>query len=636
MESQEKIKFTPESVDCKIYKNLKVYTLPKETYEKLKTLSNSPPYIIIRETNKIGKLIDDKDINSLKVFMTYAEVIQKIINANNGTAMVKIRYFNGVEIREDVFPSDIFTKFGVKELLNKGIRFDEADSVLVIDYLLKSESQAEVVYGYTKHGWNLRDNMLVFLSNELLGSEKLKSKFFCQDSLDLTPTGSLEVWSEMVKNEVVGNLPMEFVLCASLSSVLLALLNMSNDFGSIVINLANTSSKGKTTAAMLAASVYSNPQLNRGTAITYNATENSMQEFISQCNGLSVVLDEAAVCNTQNLQKLLYSIALGRSKMRLNGDSTQKEVKEFSSVIFSTAEFNFIEDESLDGIRTRVFEITDTLTTSAKNSDNIKRTVIKNYAVAGNVFIVHLISKGKDKIEADYEQTKQELFEKYKISQKNYENHNLTERIISKLAIILQAAKYSNEVFDFSISIETMTSYLFTIVNRIVDIPSSEDEILTIVYEDVLQNFKKYRCSYSFLINTFDREELEQLNTSLFKSGYVGLIRNSNDEDYFEICVAQYHFKKLMQSHKIDDFRKRLKNLRAEGRLVAQKDRQISKVCILKDMPKVNAYVFRFKTENEDKLKGSIIKGYKPELTDDNLIKDDEEVDFSSIFDDLS
>ncbi len=636
MESKEKIKFTPESVDLKIYRNLKVYTLSKETHEKLKTLSISPPYIIIRDTNKIGKLIKDGENHSLKVFMTYAEVVQRTINADDGTATVKIRYFNGVEIREDVFSSDIFTKFGVKELLTKGIRFDEADSALVIDYLLKSEAQAEVVYGYTKHGWNNIEQQLVFFGNELLGNEKLKSKFLCQDSLDLTPTGSLEVWSEMVKNEVVGNLPMEFVLCASLSSVLLAMLNLSFDFGSIVINLANTSSKGKTTAAMLAASVFSNPQLNRGTAISYNATENSLQEFIARCNGLTVVLDEAAVCNTQNLQKLLYSIALGRSKMRLNGDSTQKEVKEFSSVIFSTAEFNFIEDESLDGIRTRVFEITDTLTKSAKNSDNIKRTVIKNYAVAGNVFIEHLINKRENKILSDYEQTKQKLFEEYKTSQKNYENHNLTERIISKLAIIFQAGRYSNEIFDFSIDLEAMTSYLFNIVNRIVDIPSPEDEILTIIYEDILQNFKKYRCSCSFLINTFEQKELEQLNTGLFKNGYVGLIRNSNDEDYFEICVAQNHFKKLMQSHKIDDFRKRLKNLRADGRLIAQKDRQISKVCILKDMPKVNAYVFKFKIENEDKLKGSISKGYKPEQSTDNLINDDEEVDFSSIFDDVS
>lgn len=634
--TQDVIFFKPEGFDCKKLNSFKTYELSESDNNKILSLSNYPPYIIIRETNKIGKLIKEGENHSLKVFMTYAEVIQRIINADDGTATVKIRYFNGVEIREDVFSSDIFTKFGVKELLTKGIRFDEADSALVIEYLLKSEAQAEVVCGYTKHGWNNIEQQLVFLGNEPLGNEKLKSKFLCQDSLDLTPTGSIEIWSEMVKSEVVGNLPMEFVLCASFASVLLALLNLSNDFGSIIVNLANTSSKGKTTAAMLAASVFSNPQLNRGTAISYNATENSLQEFIARCNGLTVVLDEAAVCNTQNLQKLLYSIALGRSKMRLNGDSTQKEVKEFSSIIFSTAEFNFIEDESLDGIRTRVFEITDTLTTSAKNSDNIKKTVIKNYAVAGNVFIEHLIEKSQNKIESDYEQIKQQLVDKYKNSQKNSENHNLIERILSKLAIILQAGRYSNEVFDFSIDLEAMTSYLLTIVNRIVDIPSPEDEILTNVYEDVLQNFKKYRCSCSFLISTFEQKELEQLNTGLFKSGYVGLIRNSNDEDYFEICVAQNHFKKLMNSHKIDDFRKRLKNLRADGRLIAQKDRQISKVCILKDMPKVNAYVFKFKIENEDKLKGSIIKGYEPELNDDNLIKDDEEVDFSSIFDDLS
>ena len=185
MNQEQKI-FKPESVDCKTYRQLKTYTLSKETYEKLKTLSISPPYIIIRETNKIGKLIKDGENHSLKVFMTYAEVVKRIINADDGTATVKIRYFNGVEIREDVFSSDIFTKFGVKELLTKGIRFDEADSALVIYYLLKSEAQSEVVYGYTKHGWNNIEQQLVFLGNEPLGNEKLKSKFFCQDSLDLT------------------------------------------------------------------------------------------------------------------------------------------------------------------------------------------------------------------------------------------------------------------------------------------------------------------------------------------------------------------------------------------------------------------------------------------------------------------
>lgn len=628
-------KFKPESFDLEKFSAFRIYDIQKADYDRILSLSNPPPFIVLEETYKIGKLIEDEEAYCLKIFMTYAEVAEKIIDYNSGIVTIKIRYYNGAEVREDVFSSEILTKNGVKELLNKGIRFDEMDSSLVIEYFLKSESNAKVVYGYTKNGWDCKNDNLVFFGNELLGDKKLKSKYLYQGDFDLTPTGSLSVWSDMIKSEVIGNKPLELVLCSSFASVLLALLNKSNDFGSIIVNLANTSSKGKTTAAMLAASVFSNPLLNRGTAISYNATDNSLQEHVAKCNGFSVVIDEAAVSNDKSLQKTLYSIAIGRSKMRLNGDGLQKPVKEFSSVIFSTAEFNFVNDDSMEGLKARVFEITDTLTKSAKSSDKIKQTVIKNYAVAGNVFIEYLIDKGKENIEADYEQTKQQLIEKYKGLQSCSENNSLTERILSKLSIFLQAAKYSNEVFDFSVNIEAMTSYIFALVNRIVDIPSPEEELLTIVYEDVLNNFKRYKCSFSSVTNTFERKTLEEINLSVFRNGCIGLIRNSNEDGFFDVCVAQHHFKKLMQKHKIADYRKRLKNLRADGRLVAQKDRQISKVCIIEDMPKMTVYIFRFLIEKEDKIKNTYIEGYNQiETISNNNIE--EEIDFSTYFDNVS
>ncbi len=334
---------------------------------------------------------------------------------------------------------------------------------------------------------------------------------------------------------------------------------------------------------------------------------------------------------------MLYAIALGRSKMRLNGDSSQKEVKEFSSVIFSTAEFNFIDDDSMDGIKTRVFEVSDNLTKSAKNSDNIKKAVIKNYAVAGNLFIEHLLSQGKETIESDYEITKQQLTEQYKKSQINLDCNNLTERILSKLSIMLLSSKYINEIFDFSINLDEMTSYIFTIVNRIVDIPSPEDELMTIIYEDTLNHFKKYICSCSFLVEKFEQKTLKEISMNLFRNGCYGLIRNSKDEDYFEICIAQNHFKKIMQLYKIDDYRKRLKNLRESGKLIAQKDRQISKVSIIENMPKLNAYIFKFPIEKEDKVKDTYIEGYinslEADLSSDNLLVDESsDINFDADF----
>lgn len=618
--SQNSTGFRPVKNNHSKYKSLNTIQIQKEELENLKPLFKPKPYVVFNEKT-VGVILQDKAGLFIKIFMSYAEVVRKEVNKDTHEATIRIRYFDGLELREDVFSSEILTKNGIKELLIKGIRFDEKDASFVIDFLLKSESLADTIKSYTKYGWFYDDNELIFLSNELLGNDKLKSKFVCQDTLDLTPKGSLEIWTDMVQNEVCNNIPLEFVLASSFASPILALLNMSYDFGSIVINFANTSSKGKTTAAMLAASVFSNPQLNRGTAISFNATENALQEHISKCNGLSVVIDEAAVCVSQNLQKLLYSFSAGRSKMRLNGDSSQKEVKEFSSVIFSTAEYNFISDESPDGLRTRVFEITDTMTKSAVNSDNIKTTVIKNYALAGNLFIKHLLGIGENKIISDYELIKSELIKQYSGSQKNTDNKNLTDRILSKLAIILLSAKYSNDVFTFNFNTEKLTTFIIELTNKIVDIPSPEEELLSVVYEDVLKNFKKYRCSYTFIKEVFGIKTLEEVNLSVFNNGIVGLIRNSKEKGYFEICINEYYFKKLMNRSGINDFRKRLKNLRADGRLVAQKDRQISKVCLVEKMPKASAYIFKFPIEKKDEMKDTYIEEFIKESETDELLQ---------------
>ena len=69
--------------------------------------------------------------------MSYAEVVRKEVNKDSHEATIRIRYFDGLELREDVFSSEILTKNGIKELLIKGIRFDEKDASFVIDFLLK-------------------------------------------------------------------------------------------------------------------------------------------------------------------------------------------------------------------------------------------------------------------------------------------------------------------------------------------------------------------------------------------------------------------------------------------------------------------------------------------------------------------
>lgn len=297
-------------------------------------------------------------------------------------------------------------------------------------------------------------------------------------------------------------------------------------------------------------------------------------------------------------------------KLRLNGDASLQDVKEFSSVIFTTSEISFISEKSMDGIKTRVFQIEDTLTKNAQNSDNIKNIVMQNYGVAGNEYLQMLVNKGQEIIEADYHKYKdmliknsKELDEKLQVKGSNiltdstlaaYEQKKrLTDRILSKLAIVVQAAEYAKELFNFNIEISDMIDYSLNLTNAIESAQTPEDELLTIVHEDFVKNIRKYKMNYPFALKVFGKRKAEAIDYNSLNIGYVGLIRLSASDNYYEICVAKNYFEQLMKNNQILDFRKRLKNLRASGILVAEKDRLVAREKII-EIIDLKVYIFRF------------------------------------------
>lgn len=542
--------------------------------------------------------------------MTYCKVLRKIIDVTTKQIKIEYEYNNGIEIDTVKLDGESLSKFGLKTLFSYGVRFNETDIDEVNKYLMNTDMKAEIVYGYSKLGWDKIDNNLVFRYNHLIANEQLSKEYIYNGSLCLNHKGTLDEWCNMIQNEVCGNIPMTYLLMASFSSPLLSMLNYTHDFGSVLFCLCNSSSKGKSTTAMLCASIYSSPVLNKGVAISFNGTENALQEFLSQINGLSVVFDELGASTISNLERVLYSFCLGRSKLRLNGDASLQDVKEFSSVIFTTSEISFISEKSMDGIKTRVFQIEDTLTKNAQNSDNIKNIVMQNYGVAGNEYLQMLVNKGQEIIEADYQKYKdmliknsKELDEKLQVKGSNiltdstlaaYEQKKrLTDRILSKLAIVVQAAEYAKELFNFNIEISDMIDYSLNLTNAIESAQTPEDELLTIVHEDFVKNIRKYKMNYPFALKIFGKRKAEAIDYNSINIGYVGLIRLSASDNYYEICVAKNYFEQLMKNNQISDFRKRLKNLRASGILVAEKDRLVAREKII-EIIDLKVYIFRF------------------------------------------
>lgn len=249
-------------------------------------------YIVDKENNFIGVVKKNKYSYEIRYIMTYCKVLRKIIDVTTKQIKIEYEYNNGIEIDTVKLDGESLSKFGLKTLFSYGVRFNETDIDEVNKYLMNTDMKAEIVYGYSKLGWDKIDNNLVFRYNHLIANEQLSKEYIYNGSLCLNHKGSLDEWCNMIQNEVCGNIPMSYLVMASFASPLLSILNFSHDFGSILFCLCNNSSKGKSTTAMLCASVYSSPVLNKGVAITFNGTENALQEFLSQINGLSVVFDE--------------------------------------------------------------------------------------------------------------------------------------------------------------------------------------------------------------------------------------------------------------------------------------------------------------------------------------------------------
>lgn len=571
---------------CKIFSKLKLNPTDYQTIKQ----NSLFPFCINTDSHLIGKIESDKNGNyHIRFFMSYCSVIQTEISTETQQATLIIQYFDGISNVESAFAGEILTKVGARELLNKGIRFREQDVQLVIEYILRSAALSPTIKSFTKHGFIEKDNTLSYFYRSLVGNSLPKELYVYRGDKDLESHGDLSKWISMIETEVIGNQALEFVLLCSFVSPILSALNLRYDLGSILIHLANHSSRGKTTAAMLAASVWSNPLLNKGTAISYNGTENALADFISGCNGLCVVLDESSVMQTQNLQKFLFEVTLGRSKMRLNGESTQKPVKEFSSVLISTSESNFIDEETILGIKARVFELTANLTTSAENSEKIKSTIIMNYALAGEPFLEHLTSKGLFQIIDDYESLKTYLISEFHKKSFSACENSIADRILSKFALILLARDYFEEVFSVSVKRDSLILYLLKTAESIEVSPTMETRILNLVFADVTENAAKY---YSF-------PEVKMYADKI--SPIYGIVRASREQGYQEVGILDSRFDKLLKMNRIPktEARKALRSLRESGQLVAPPDRERVKIPLSESRPNSLFYLFKYQSDTK-------------------------------------
>lgn len=292
------------------------------------------------------------------------------------------------------------------ELSNVGFPATSVNARKLVEYIhdfeahnrhVMPEYRAVEQLGWIEGGFLIGTTYLNSQGEELSADDPQSVTFIAADTGDeqfikgFQTSGSLENWILMI--DKIKHYPKVITgVYASFASVLIDLLG-ANLF---IFEWAGETSKGKTTAMRLAASVWGNPE-ERGEGIIkkWNTTLVNLERIASISNHLPVFLDDTKEGDPKMLPRTVYQLTSGQGKGRGSTRGTQR-TKFWRNIIFSTGEqqiTSFSNDGGAVGRTISVvglpFKQTDHET--FKLVRELEQTAKMNYGHAGRTFVSWLI-----------------------------------------------------------------------------------------------------------------------------------------------------------------------------------------------------------------------------------------------------
>lgn len=383
----------------------------------------------------------------------------------------------------------------------------------------------------------------------------------------------------------MGFVPLELALAIGFAAPIIGFIGKDVSLDTLLVHLYNDSTKGKTTALMLALSTFGcpDPKTKFSLANTWMATENYLVSMLNGNHGLPFGLDEASMFgNNMNFTSLVYRLASNKDKGRLNEDSTLKETGEWGTVIISTGEFSLLSKCYKNrGLAMRVLELGNiTWTPDAKTSETIKTTVLNNYGHAGLLFAKHLLVLGKEPVISMWEEWR----EKVKDAMPDADKNVFADRTSSKLAAIMVAAEIAGKRFNFKFNMQEILNML---------VASGDDgeetqDLGTEAYEYFLQQFNKHIRNFGIPATIKYQNGNFSVNYDVWGNTYT-----NPDKTEMEIRVIKSEFEKILKEGGLQDPKIILKSWKEKNLLNYEKGRNTRKVKLESNGPVTLVYCIK-------------------------------------------
>ena len=373
-------------------------------------------------------------------------------------------------------------------------------------------------------------------------------------ALDLKPKGNLGNYLDDLREHVVPYKNISLAFALGVSSSIVAKLNMHyKDINTLLVHLFAESTKGKSTAAMLAISVWGNPNLSGGGLYnTLNSTENALSTSLAGNYGIAYALDELSMSKIEDTTSLIYNLVGGKDKARLTKDIELRAAATWTTSIISTGEVSLLSKaKNNTGLDIRVLELGGIVwTEDANHSDQVKALVNRNYGVFGADFVKRLIEFPADRLKEIFEEEREIFIQKVK--EKNIQDDMLS-RTSCKYAIVTLTIRLINSRYKdrgIILDIEGIRELLV------------DTEINSINRRGIKRKAEDWLIQYI------------ESNASKFKSGketntnvdYWGT-RKELPNGELEVAILTNKFEEIMRKGKFEDTKVVLEQLKKEGKL---------------------------------------------------------------------
>ena len=346
----------------------------------------------------------------------------------------------------------------------------------------------------TKHGFEL-----AYRAHRLIGCNTQAE--YC-GNVSLQPNGTYENWKALVETDVLGRIPLETIMLASLSAPVVGICGINTSTENPIYHISGLSGTGKSTACALAASVSGEPY--EGSKNTYNADGIEKQSFSvfgswgatpkatitshAGNRGVVAILNELGKYQGTDMSVLIFNMSEGSDIKRLNTQLHLNLSEGFNTVFISNGEMSLLGrcKSKLEGLKNRILEITVPLTDDAEHSRRIKDACVQNNGFAAPMIAEHICNHGG----YDYvKELRREVLQQLSTSAPP----KISARFVEKFpTLLVVTAKIAEEALGIKFNVQKVVDFCYACALKTIKDAGDVDAS----YQDVIGECSVHRSNF--------------------------------------------------------------------------------------------------------------------------------------------